>query len=79
MFLKQQYQKLSKHVTLPDESSDKLPIMEVGKWKPGKKLRLFICGHTGVGKTTFANTLKEVLYFSKMHITMVFPSCIITA
>lgn len=59
VFLQQEYQKLSKHVTLPDESSDKLPIMEVGKWKPGKKLRLFICGHTGVGKTTFANTLKE--------------------
>ncbi|XP_075711233.1 uncharacterized protein LOC142748001 isoform X2 [Rhinoderma darwinii] len=62
----QQNQTLSKNVTLqynhrPVESvsSDKIPIMEVGSWKPGKKVRLFICGQTGVGKTTFANALKE--------------------
>ncbi|XP_073508697.1 uncharacterized protein [Phyllobates terribilis] len=64
LFLKQQCQNMSQNVTLPlnsrpDESSDNIPIIDVGNWKPGKKIRLFICGHTGVGKTTFANTLKE--------------------
>ncbi|XP_044139350.1 uncharacterized protein LOC122929742 [Bufo gargarizans] len=64
VFLNQQNQKRSKHVTLqhnswPDESSNKIPIMDVGSWKPGKKVRFFICGQTGVGKTTFANALKE--------------------
>ncbi|KAM4039742.1 uncharacterized protein ACNLHF_017754 isoform 2-T2 [Anomaloglossus baeobatrachus] len=64
LFLKQQCQKISQNVTLPQnsrphESSDKIPILDVGSWKPGRKVRLFICGHSGVGKTTFANTLKE--------------------
>lgn len=37
-------------------------VMEVGtqSGKPRKKVKLFICGHSGVGKTTFVNTLKEV-------------------
>ncbi|XP_073435391.1 uncharacterized protein [Dendrobates tinctorius] len=64
LFLKQQCQNKSQNVTLPhnfrpDESSDNIPIVDVGSWMPGKKVRLFICGHSGVGKTTFANTLKE--------------------
>ncbi|CAJ0929925.1 unnamed protein product [Ranitomeya imitator] len=64
LFLKQQCQNIPQNATLPhnsrpDESSDNIPIMDVGSWKPGKKVRLFICGHSGVGKTTFANTLKE--------------------
>ncbi|XP_069814038.1 uncharacterized protein [Dendropsophus ebraccatus] len=64
VFLNQQYQKLSTNTPLqnnsrPAESFDKLPILEVGSWMPGKKVKLFMCGHTGVGKTTFANALKE--------------------
>ncbi|KAM3927482.1 uncharacterized protein RB166_010157 [Leptodactylus fuscus] len=64
MFLNQQCQKLPKKVTLQnssksEESAHKIPVMEDGSWKPGKKIRLFICGQNGVGKTTFANALKE--------------------
>ncbi|KAG8576570.1 hypothetical protein GDO81_009903 [Engystomops pustulosus] len=64
IFLNQQNRKLLNNVTIqyncgPDESHKMIPILDVGSWKPGRKVRLFICGQTRVGKTTFANTLKE--------------------
>lgn len=44
-------------------------VMEVGtqSGKPRKKVKLFICGHSGVGKTTFVNTLKETGLLSKFQ------------
>ncbi|KAG8576573.1 hypothetical protein GDO81_009903 [Engystomops pustulosus] len=67
IFLNQQNRKLLNNVTIqyncgPDESHKMIPILDVGSWKPGRKVRLFICGQTRVGKTTFANTLKELLF-----------------
>ncbi|KAM9311787.1 uncharacterized protein PAF06_009647 [Gastrophryne carolinensis] len=46
------------------------PVKEVGKQiqsqGPVKKMKLIICGHSGVGKTTFANTLKETGLLSRL-------------
>ncbi|KAM5172035.1 uncharacterized protein ACMZJ9_004882 [Mantella aurantiaca] len=45
------------------------PVTEVASqsWRPRKKVKLFICGHSGVGKTTFVNTLKETGLLSRLQ------------
>ncbi|XP_075064576.1 uncharacterized protein LOC142152150 [Mixophyes fleayi] len=65
----------SEHNLRPDESvsSKEIPIMEAGSWRPGKKVKLFICGHSGVGKTTFANALRETGLLSKLQYYLTGP------
>ncbi|XP_063782716.1 uncharacterized protein LOC134932324 [Pseudophryne corroboree] len=58
----------------PDEFvSSETSIMDGGRWRPGKKVKLFICGHSGVGKTTFANALTETGSFAKLQYYLTGP------
>ncbi|XP_072258085.1 death-associated protein kinase 1-like [Pyxicephalus adspersus] len=51
------------------EQSLPFPVIEVGiqSGRPRKKVKLFVCGHSGVGKTTFVNTLKETGLLSRLQ------------
>ncbi|KAM4748933.1 uncharacterized protein WCC33_006342 [Rhinophrynus dorsalis] len=44
--------------TILSEQSPK-PTLEVHQQRLRRKMKLFVCGHSGVGKTTFTNTLRE--------------------
>ncbi|XP_053319390.1 uncharacterized protein LOC128491189 [Spea bombifrons] len=54
-------------------SPEYLPSVLASNFRLGRKAKLFICGHSRVGKTTFTNTLRQTGLISKLQYLLIDP------